>query len=115
MASGACGIVRGATPFLRDGPVYQKTADAGWSGCIGVGGDAQVRVRAGASALASALAAMLKDAADGDAGELPFAWPPQPGRKGCRHRQRGSGCNQRVGSRNQRGGGVVEYVINSLA
>ena len=104
VASGACGIVRGATPFLRDGSVYQKTADAGWSGCIGVGGDAQVRVRAGASALASALAAMLKDAADGDADELPFAWPPQPGRKGCRHRQRGSGGDQRVGSRNQRGG-----------
>ena len=27
--------------------------------------------------MASALAAMLKDAADGDADELPFAWPSQ--------------------------------------
>ena len=71
-ASGACGVVHGVTPLLRDGPVYQKAAGTGWSGCIGVGGDAQVRARAGASALASALAAMLKDSADGDADELPF-------------------------------------------
>ena len=71
--SGVCGVVRGVTPFLRDDPVYQQAADVGWSVRIGVGGDAQVRARAGALALASALAAMLKDSADGDADELPFA------------------------------------------
>ena len=60
--SDACGVVRGVTPFLRDDSAYQQAADAGWSGRIGVGGDAQVRARAGASALSSALAAMLKDA-----------------------------------------------------
>ena len=64
--------LRAVTLFLRDDPVYQQAADAGWSGRISVGGDAQVRARAGASALASALAAMLKDSADGDADELPF-------------------------------------------
>ena len=63
--SGACGVVRGVTPFLCDGPVYQQAADAHSSGCVGVGSDVQVRARASASALASALAAMRKDAAFG--------------------------------------------------
>ena len=65
--------------------------------------------RYGAPALASALAAMRKDAADGEANELPFAWPSQPDRKGCRRRQRGNGGDQRVGSRNWREGGAVGY------
>ena len=73
--SGTCGIARGVKPFLRDDPVYQQAADARSSGCSGVGGDAEVCARAGASALASALAAMRKDAADGEANELPFTWP----------------------------------------
>ena len=63
--SGACGVVRGIAPFLCDDPVYQEAADTHSSRCIGVGGDVQVRARAGASALASALAAMRKDAACG--------------------------------------------------
>ena len=75
--SGACGVVRGVTSFLRDDPVYQQAADAGSSGSIGVGGDTKVCARAVASALASALllAAMRKGAADGEANELPFTWP----------------------------------------
>ena len=91
--SGACGVVRGVISFLRADPVYREAADARSSGCIGVGGDAQVCARAGASALASALAAIRRDACsdgdvatDGDVDELPFAWPLQPDRKGCSRR-----------------------------
>ena len=109
IGSDTCGVVRGVTPFLCGDPVYQQAAGARSSGFIGVGGDAQVCARVGALALASALAAMRKDATDGEANQLPFAWQSQPDRKGCRRRQRGNGSDQRVGSRNRRESGAVGY------
>ena len=106
---------------LRAGPVYQQAADARSSGFIGVGGDAQVRARAGAPALVSALAAMREGAcvdayavADGDADEPPLTWPSQPDRNGRRRRQRGNGGDQRVSSWNLGAGwrcGVREQML----
>ena len=108
--------------ILRADPVYQQAADARSSGCIGVGGDAQVRARAGAPALASALAAMRENACvdacavadgDADADEPPLTWPSQPDRNGRRRRQRRNGGDQRVGSRNLGGWrcGVHEQML----
>jgi len=115
--SGVCGVVREVTPFLRADRALQQAADARSSGCIGVGGDAQVCARAGTRALASALAAMREDAcvdagvvADGDADEPPLTWPSQPDRNGRRRGQRGNGGDQGLGSRNRRYDGAAGYV-----
>ena len=92
--SGACGVMRAATSFLHDDPVYQKAVDCG---C------ARERVHR------RWLAAMHEDAcadadvtADGDADEPPFTWPPQPDRSGRRRRERGNGGDGHAGSCNRR-------------